>query len=173
MFLFGKPIAGGITGKNPLIPSNPTDYDNLDMEFDFRSVYGTLLRDWFCVPKDDVPGILLHDLPYLDVFEPNISCISTATHQANQAAGKSMLDCAPNPFSSQLQITYRTEGGPTTIQILDVSGKIIATVAHGFMNRGEYVVDWQGDRLPSGTYFCRILNGLQQQTRTIVKIGNN
>jgi uncharacterized protein (DUF1501 family) len=173
MFLFGKPIAGGITGKNPLIPSNTTEYDNLDMEFDFRSVYGTILRDWFCVPETDVPDILLHDHAYLDLYQSNISCISTATHQANQSAGRSLLDCSPNPFSTNLQIVYRTDGGPTTVQILDASGKVIATPAHGIMGRGEYVVSFSGSSLPAGTYFCRVLNGMQHQTKTVVKVGNN
>jgi hypothetical protein len=59
------------------------------------------------------------------------------------------------------------------VQILDASGKVIATPAHGIMGRGEYVVSFSGSSLPAGTYFCRVLNGMQHQTKTVVKVGNN
>lgn len=171
MFMFGKPVAGGVLGNNPQIPNAATDDDNLQMEIDFRSVYGTILRDWFCVNESDVPNILLHDLPYVDLFQPGIGCISTATHQANSAAGENLLHCSPNPFSNTLQIQYATTGGPTTIQILDVTGKTIATPEFGFKSRGEYEILWSGGHLPAGTYFVRLLNGMKQQTRTVVKVG--
>lgn len=171
MFMFGKPVAGGILGTTPVIPNIPTDYDNVDMQFDFRSVYASILRDWFCVPETDVPDILLHDAAYVDLFEQDISCISTAVHQANNAAGETLIRCSPNPFTTNLYIEYHSDGGPTTIQILDTSGKIVATPVTGFMPKGDYEVNWSSGSFPAGTYFCRLLNGGRQQTKMVVKNG--
>lgn len=47
LFLFGKNIKGGIYGQNPVIPAGVSNEDNIPMQIDFRSVYASLLVDWF------------------------------------------------------------------------------------------------------------------------------
>jgi hypothetical protein len=170
LFLFGKPVKGGITGTNPIIPAMPTDYSTVDMQYDFRSVYSTLLRDWFCVPYTDVPNIMLHNAPYLDVIQQPMSCVTTAVHENNSVAGISYLDCSPNPFQSNLKVTYRTDGGHTAIQMLDTAGRVVATLFNESVAEGEYSLVWPAGNLPAGTYFCRFTNGLKQQTKPVVKI---
>jgi uncharacterized protein (DUF1501 family) len=171
MFLFGKPVAGGISGSNPQLPQVPTVNDNLEMEFDFRSVYASVLRDWFCVPQADVPGILLHEFPYLDnMFNSGLACVSTDVHDAHQAAGKSLLQCSPNPFRNSLTLDYQTAGGMTIVQILDASGRIVATPVSTWQPKGQYQEFWDASELPPGAYFCRLVNGGQQQTKTVIKV---
>lgn len=165
MFLFGKPVSGGILGDNPEIPENPTEEDNLPMQFDFRSVYATILRDWLCVPEADIPAILLYEQPYIDIFKPGTACISTAVHAANQNAGTALLRLSPNPFSDQVQLEYETKGGQCIVQVLDASGKILATPVQVFQPAGTYKKTWDASALPAGTYFFRLLNGLTQQTK--------
>ncbi|MEQ1745407.1 MAG: DUF1501 domain-containing protein [Saprospiraceae bacterium] len=172
MFLFGKTIAGGVTGNNPQLPPNPTVDDNLDMEFDFRSVYASVLRDWFCVPQADVPGILLHEFPYLNgMFQSNLPCVSTDVHDVNQTAGKSLLNCRPNPFRDGLTLDYETAGGMTMVHVLDTSGRVVATPVSTWQAKGKYQEYWDAGDLPPGTYFCRLVSGGQQQTKTVVKVG--
>jgi hypothetical protein len=170
LFLFGKPVKGGIVGTNPIIPATPTDYSTVDMQHDFRSVYSTLLRDWFCVPDTDIPSIMLHNAPYLDLIQQPANCISSAVHETNNAAGISYLDCAPNPFQSNLKITYRTDGGHTAVQLLDAAGQVVANLFNDTTPEGTYSLIWSGAHLPAGTYFCRFMNGLRQQTKMIVKV---
>jgi uncharacterized protein (DUF1501 family) len=171
LFVFGQPVAGGILGDNPQLPAFPTSDDALPMQFDFRSVYGTMLRDWFCVPEAEVPSILLHDLPFLDLFQSPAACLPTSVHQANQEAGRWLIRCAPNPVDAGATITYRTEGGPTVVQIVDVNGKVVQTLFNDRPPKGEYQVAWDAGGLPAGAYYCRLLNGSRQQTKTVVKTG--
>ena len=49
MFIFGTKAKAGLTGTNPVIPANANVNDNLAMQFDFRSVYASILQNWFCV----------------------------------------------------------------------------------------------------------------------------
>ncbi|MCB0531312.1 MAG: DUF1501 domain-containing protein [Saprospiraceae bacterium] len=170
MILFGKSVSGGVTGSNPQIPQSPTVFDNLPMEYDFRSVYASILRDWFCVPQDDIPGILLHDLPYVDLFKASVPCVSTATHDANQTAGLSLLNCWPNPVRDTLTLEYQTAGGIAVVQILDASGKIVATPVNTWQPKGTYQESWNTADLPPGTYFCRFVNESRQQTKMVVKV---
>lgn len=60
MMIFGNAIAGGIQGTNPIIPdpaifNDPAQFDkanNLAMQFDIRTIYSTILQQWFCLPSD-------------------------------------------------------------------------------------------------------------------------
>lgn len=169
MFVFGKYVKGGILGDNPFIPANATEEDNLEMQFDFRSVYGTVLKDWFCVPENDVPGILLHNLPFVSLFDASTPCITSATHEANQVAGKSWMNFAPNPFSVSTTISYESLGGPTQIRITDASGKMVDMLVNGWIPEGTHQVQWSPDHLPAGTYFCHLRTGNVQQAKMVVK----
>src|SRR5437868_2115566 len=46
MFLFGKNVLPGIMGSNPTIPTTVSVNDNIPMQYDFRSVYATILENW-------------------------------------------------------------------------------------------------------------------------------
>src|ERR1041384_8250817 len=45
MFIFGRKVHAGIVGTNPVIPPNATVNDNLAMQYDFRAVYASLLKE--------------------------------------------------------------------------------------------------------------------------------
>jgi uncharacterized protein (DUF1501 family) len=59
VFFFGHSIKGGIIGTNPVLPANVTVNDNIIMQNDFRSVYATVLQDWFKLQPADVQKILM------------------------------------------------------------------------------------------------------------------
>ena len=63
-FVAGKKVHGGHYGEMPSL----TDLDDGNMRFttDFRRVYATMIRSWIGYP--DVPGVLKHDFPPLDIF---------------------------------------------------------------------------------------------------------
>jgi uncharacterized protein (DUF1501 family) len=73
LFLFGNNVKAGMTGKNPVIPANAGTEDNIPFQFDFRSIYATILKDWFCVPGPAMQKILLKDFPSLPVLK-NLPC---------------------------------------------------------------------------------------------------
>jgi uncharacterized protein (DUF1501 family) len=64
MYILGKKLKGGFYGQAPSL----TDLDNgnLKMTTDFRSVYGTMLKEW--MGFDNIQGVLKGDFPSLDVF---------------------------------------------------------------------------------------------------------
>ena len=46
LFYFGANVHAGITGTNPVINDNITANDNLALQYDYRGVFGSLLRQW-------------------------------------------------------------------------------------------------------------------------------
>jgi uncharacterized protein (DUF1501 family) len=58
MFLFGTKLRTGIVGTNPVIPANAGVNDNVPMQYDFHSVYLSVLKEWFCLTDADANAVL-------------------------------------------------------------------------------------------------------------------
>jgi uncharacterized protein (DUF1501 family) len=65
MFLFGKNILPGVLGDTPKIPATATVNDNLPYQYDFRSIYATLLSNWLCVKETDLQQVMLKNFQLL------------------------------------------------------------------------------------------------------------
>ena len=78
LFVFGHKVAGGVLGTTPNITDDVANNDgNVSMQFDFRSIYTTILKDWFCVPSNDLPSIMLQSFNTLPIVQANVSCANT------------------------------------------------------------------------------------------------
>ena len=78
LFMFGHKVAGGVLGTTPNITDDVANNDgNVSMQFDFRSIYTTILKDWFCVPSNDLPSIMLQSFNTLPIVQANVSCANT------------------------------------------------------------------------------------------------
>lgn len=58
MFLFGSKVKTGIIGSNPVIPANASVSANVPMQYDFHSVYLSILTEWFCLSAADANAVL-------------------------------------------------------------------------------------------------------------------
>lgn len=81
-FLFGNKIAGGVLGTNPVIPdaaafNTPGQFDNLNniaRQFDYREMYATLLRQWFCLSQPETDDVLEAPYPVLPLITGSQCC---------------------------------------------------------------------------------------------------
>ncbi|HZE83920.1 MAG TPA: DUF1501 domain-containing protein [Puia sp.] len=65
VLIFGDAVKPGIIGDNPSLPSNATVNDNVSMQYDFRSLYNTLLEKWFQADTFTTTSLLGKDFPVL------------------------------------------------------------------------------------------------------------
>jgi len=72
MFVFGSCINTGILGNNPEISDNVGNGEAVAMQYDYRSVYGSILVDWFEADEDEVKSILFEDFQKLPIIS---SCL--------------------------------------------------------------------------------------------------
>jgi uncharacterized protein (DUF1501 family) len=68
LMLFGPGLKNGLIGHNPQIPSKVTVNDNLDRQYDFRSVYTSVLKGWFGIPDAEMRSILPGTYSSPDLF---------------------------------------------------------------------------------------------------------
>lgn len=73
-----------------------------------------------------------------------------------------VIAASPNPFVGQTTITFATtRAGPVTVEVYDVTGRRVGTVADGTMTAGVHTLRWDGSlpsghRAASGVYFLRL-----------------
>lgn len=169
MFIFGKQAMPGVTGTNPSIPGGASVNDNIPFQYDFRSVYASVLEKWFCVPSATLQTILFQNFQSLNIIN-DASC--KGTNEENQNAGEQLIINYPNPFTESTTIKYKTKGGHTLIQIIDMLGRVIKTLVDIDDVRipGEYTTTFNSAGLPCGVYYARLQNGPTQQVRPMLKV---
>ncbi len=166
VFIFGDYAQTGVLGNNPDLSANNVE-SNVPMQFDFRSVYSTILRDWFCVQGSDVKTMLLKDYQYLP-FMKTTACNNTYDDLNN--AGNNLITNAENPFANITTITFRTAGGHTLVQIFDASGRLVMVPVDQEYTQGAYNITVDMSRFAAGIYYARFQNQSVQQVRTMLKV---
>jgi uncharacterized protein (DUF1501 family) len=169
MFLFGTQVIPGMMGTNPDIPANATFQTNLAMQYDFRSVYASVLKDWFCLGESDIDAILLDSYQPLNLIDP-AGCLMTGTHALNQSAGLNVLNAYPSPFTERTTLSYSSKGGRLMIQVYDEQGRLVRTVVNQPTPAGTYTVDVDMGDQPAGVYYVRLQNEGIQQVRNVLKV---
>lgn len=165
LFVFGKKIHGGILGTNPTIPANATDEDNLPMQYDFRSVYASLLRDWFCVPDPILRDIMLQEFQHLPIVNP--ACI-TGIQEVNALSDALRLQVSPNPMTSSAYAEYEVPDGHTLLQLYDPLGRLLKTYVNQPQPAGKYKVWFESEGYRAGNYHLRLQSGALQKTFNVV-----
>ncbi|HEY4209151.1 MAG TPA: DUF1501 domain-containing protein [Puia sp.] len=166
VFIFGEYAATGVLGTNPDLGGVNVE-TNLPMQYDFRSVYSTILRDWFCVPASDTTTMLLKNYQYLP-FMKTTACNNTYEDLNN--LGDKLISNLPNPFADSTTIQFKTAGGHTLVQIFDASGKLVMVPVDQEYAQGTYQVSVGTATLAAGIYFARLQNQSVQQVRTMLKV---
>jgi hypothetical protein len=80
----------------------------------------------------------------------------------------------PNPFNAQANIRYQLiEPGEIRLNIYNLRGQLVTTLAHGPQSEGEHITSWDGrdeggHMVESGIYFCRLQVGDLAQVRKLM-----
>jgi hypothetical protein len=85
--------------------------------------------------------------------------------------------CVPNPFNPATTIRYDVPapGGPVTIRVYDVAGRLVRTLVDGVQTPGHKVTTWDGrsesgELVASGVYFYRLTAGRFERTRKMALV---
>ena len=164
VFLFGSQVKGGLLGTNPVIPANATVNDNLAMQQDFRSIYSTVLKNWFCVPDDVLMASMLQTFSLVDVL--NATC-TTGVNNISADQNNSLRNY-PNPANSSTIIEFETTGGNIQIKLYDEVGHEVETIVEGTYAPGTYQTDLDTHSLAKGVYFYTLKQGEQRVTKRML-----
>ncbi|MBK9269982.1 MAG: DUF1501 domain-containing protein [Saprospiraceae bacterium] len=167
LMLFGECIDGGILGDNPSIGDNVTNDEGVAMQYDFRSIYATILRDWFGLSSSDVARLMYADFQSLPLISG--ACTISEVEDAYRDYQLS-LDTAPNPAIDYTLISFKTKNEYIRISLYDSIGSELKTIFAGKVNEGNHQIHLDTSQFPSGNYVIRIAGKAAQKTKILSKI---
>ena len=166
MFLFGKNVLGGVLGDAPQIVKDITVNDNLPFQYDFRSVYATLLSQWLCVDDTELQLVMLKNYQQLPLVN-SMSCNKAIPNPS----GEVLITNYPNPFTDSTTVKFSTNGGHTLVQLINVTGAVMANLVDTtYTTAGSYIVNLDGSHLSTGVYYLRLQNLAMQKVHPILKV---
>jgi len=98
----------------------------------------------------------------------------TAVAEAGVPRGITLHPSSPNPFNAQTRVAFTLEEETwLKVDLLDVLGRLVATLTEGLHGPGEQTLDWQGrdnrgNELPSGIYLLRLSSPAGAQLQKLV-----
>ena len=165
LFVFGSCVNPDIIGENPEIDTQVEDQAGLPMQYDFRSIYGTILVDWFGVDEDAVRDILYRDFQRLPLIE---GCdFSTSTDDS--LSTDLIISAYPNPCTDILKIDLTATGERMRLSLFDTRGAEIKVISGRTLAAGKHSLTTEVRQLSKGTYYLRYATGSLQKTVTVIK----
>lgn len=185
MFIFGKNVSGQVIGANYQVDLHTINSGtNVDLQFDYRSVYKSILQDWFSISDTDSMGILKGSIASLPgIFKPNTqlpnvstgplviptkncdtstgsqgNCLITSVQEVSGDDHDLYARIQPNPSKGTFSVdpSYGFNfSKPINISVTDVSGRSIYN-AKKTLSKGELI--HINVPLPNGTYIVSIKN---------------
>jgi len=114
----------------------------------------------------------LHCAGYIDFGTISIGK-QAAAEDSEQAIpeGFALSQNYPNPFNPVTQISYTLkEAAVVKLEIFDITGELIATLADGPQDSGRHEVAFDAKDLPSGIYFYRLRAGAFAQMKRMLLV---
>ena len=167
MFLFGDYVNSKVFGENPIIPSSVSDNDNIPMQYDFRSVYASILERWFCLSTDAVSEVMLQPFQSLPIIE-SAPCGFITSNQP-EAEKEILFKVYPNPAVDFVKLEYFSQGGLNVIQVFNAAGQMVANPLSEIKPYGLYTEVFNAATLPTGVYYTRWQNNAEQKILRLVK----
>ncbi len=164
LFVFGTKVIPGILGDNPVIPANVTGNDNIAMQFDFRQIYASVLKEWFITGEAEIAKTLLKSYSTLPIIEQQSGVETNAPKITTE-----LLQNYPNPSNGSTNVMIRTAAGNVTLRVFDTNGNIVRTLLDGPVSAGEQTLQCDTRGLASGTYIYRLeFNGTSLTKEMVV-----
>jgi uncharacterized protein (DUF1501 family) len=173
VFIFGKGVNPGVVGNVPDLMQ-----DNVDLQYDYRQVYASILKDWMLVDEAKINNDIFFKNFINGPKEEgagNYEPITVASQvvsgvQENFKQQRFMLyDCYPNPVKGDVNIGFRINGkAHVKLSLLDSQGRQLGMLMDEEQEAGEYFVKHDMGAYPIGVYLYQIKAGILIDTKKMV-----
>jgi uncharacterized protein (DUF1501 family) len=164
-FAFGTQINAAVFGNPPLLDTNDLDANgDLKVQVDYRSVYLTLLTDWFGMSLTDAQTVMENQL---DLPNPMGNLIKPAAGVSPAAPISLSLSVYPNPMASNANLSLELPNSAyTEIEMASMDGKRVQQILARTMGAGSYSIPLTTD-VPSGAYLLSLRSGSERVARVV------
>jgi uncharacterized protein (DUF1501 family) len=172
MFIFGRSVQPGVLGTVPDL-----NQGNVEMQFDYRQIYGNIVKDWFEVndtrlneifpgltsPQGTADGVIFQPLPLVNAVVAGTGSFIGERFYLN--------DCFPNPAKEKTTITFRiNSANHVLLEVYSKDGKRVDTWINASYPPGEHTVEISLNTLPAGNYVYQFQSGFFRQSKKLTVI---
>ena len=160
VFVFGKWVNGGVP--NGILGANPSltnlTSGNLSMTYDFRSVYASILSQWFGVDTNELNAVMLRNFTQLPILKPGVTAVEDNPGVPNEYV---LYENYPNPFNPSTTISYDLPNeADVVLKVYDMLGREVTTLVDARQGAGHHTVPFSSTAgLASGAYIYQIQAG--------------
>jgi len=154
--VFGSKVNPGILGQNPVIQTIVGKSDNLALQYDFRSIYAGLSKQWFNIDDQEILQIFGKSFPEIQIIAQ-----STANYTIREETSKSMK-LWPNPVEDHAQLSFEADGNLIQVQIYSMQGSLIENNLQQKFPKGRHQIVLQLGHLATGMYLL-VLQGTKSR----------
>lgn len=172
LFIFGRGVQPGVVGKVPDLSKG-----NVDMQYDYRLVYGNIMKDWMLVDdtrlNEIFPGLMTSTGTTDGVtFQtlPLAQQIITGT-EGFISDRFSLGECFPNPAKDKTSMSFTLNStNQVNVDLMDNQGKVVKAMVNGVYEPGEHKIDVELTGLPTGHYIYQFKTGFYKESKKLVII---
>jgi hypothetical protein len=163
LLVFGTKVNPIVHGANPTLPANAGVNDNVALQYDFRSIYTSILQDWFQVTPATLTQLFGRSFPYVPVLRP----LALATTPVVAVADFTVYP-NPAPRHGHTTVAYESAGDHVQIVLLDTVGREVRRAVDRVLPRGpqRLAIDLSG--LAAGAYYCQVREANRSGSRIVV-----
>jgi uncharacterized protein (DUF1501 family) len=160
VFVFGKWVNGGVP--NGILGANPSlttlTGGNLTMTYDFRSVYASILSQWFTVDTNELNAVMLRNFTQLPILKAGVTGVEDNTGVPKEYV---LYENYPNPFNPATTISYDLPNEAEVIlRVYDLLGREVTTLVDARQSAGHHTVPFSSTSgLASGAYIYQLQAG--------------
>lgn len=166
MFFFGEKVNPTYFGKPTTISANVGNNDNIPMQHDFRAVYASVMKYWFCSNSVELKSVLFQDFATIPLVNGSVCGYVTITEPE---VVNSRFTVFPNPVQDILNLRLISQGGQNSIELLDMRGMEVIPEINDEMQAGNQEITLNVSHLNSGIYLARFRNNDYQEVARILK----
>jgi uncharacterized protein (DUF1501 family) len=160
--LFGSEVNPTVLGSNPFIPDVVEKQDNLAMQFDIRSIYASVFKEWFEADDESIRQVLFRDFEVLPILKKNLTGTPEVFDQPE-------IRIYPNPVVHHATLNISGMDGSCDLMLYSNSGRFIRRLSSSDRwSASERVFNFSD--LPPGAYHIICTSRKIQRTVKFIKI---
>jgi uncharacterized protein (DUF1501 family) len=167
LFLFGSCVKNNILGDAPEIDTLVDTNEGVQMQFDFRNIYSSILTNWLGATETETSTVLFDTFDTLPLFKDGCSAVlNTNNFILNE---RFSLDVYPNPSLDFVNIRFNGNNQNIKMSLYNSIGVVVKQITNSNYSFKQHVLNIDIRNLPKGTYFVHCQTKGSVKTKKLLK----
>ncbi len=166
LFMFGSCANNIILGDAPEIDTQVDDKEGVQMQYDFRNIYGTILTDWLGATKQKATTVLFDNFDALPLFKTGCSAALSADDFLLQQLN---FDVFPNPTVKDVNLKFLGNNETIKITLYNSIGGVVKQITDQKYSNTLHILNVDIQNLPTGNYFIHYQSKGISKTKKLLK----